>query len=406
MLQAPQSGDDIVTEQEQEWALETLAVRTGHRRTAEQEHSEPIFATSSFVFSSAAEAAARFSGDSQGNIYSRFTNPTVRTFEERLAALEGGECCVATASGMSAILATCMGLLQHGDHIVSSRSVFGSTTMLFNKYLARFGIATDYAILTDLDDWRQRIRPNTRMLFIETPSNPLIEIGDIRALADLAHAHDCLLVVDNCFCTPVLQRPLELGADIVIHSATKYLDGQGRAVGGAVVGDRKRVGEEVFGVLRTAGPTMSPFAAWIFLKGLETLSLRMQAHASGAQRLAEWLEAQPSVARVYYPGLANHPQHALAKRQQTLPGGIVAFDVHGGRDAAWRVIDRTRMLSITANLGDTKTTITHPATTTHARLTPEQRADARIGEGLLRVAVGLEAFDDIRDDLVRGLAGA
>ncbi|MCP5306827.1 MAG: O-succinylhomoserine sulfhydrylase [Chromatiaceae bacterium] len=387
-----------------DWAAATLAIRTGHRRTAEGEHSEPIFATSSYVFGSAAEAAARFSGDSPGNIYSRFTNPTVRAFEERLAALEGGEACVATASGMSAILTTCMGLLQHGDHIVSSRSIFGSTTILFNKYLARFGIATDYATLSDPDDWQRKIRPNTRMLFVETPSNPLTELGDIRALADLAHANGCVLVVDNCFCTPALQRPLELGADIVVHSATKYLDGQGRAVGGAVVGDRKRVGEDIYGVLRTAGPAMSPFAAWIFLKGLETLALRMQAHSANATLLAQWLTDQPGVDAVYFPGLASHPQHALAQRQQTAAGGIVAFDVAGGREAAWRLIDSTRMLSITANLGDVKSTITHPATTTHGRLDAAERAAAGIGDGLVRVAVGLEAFEDIRDDLARGLA--
>ena len=392
-----------MSDNDQEWALETLGVRIGHRRTQEGEHSEPIFATSSFVFDSAAEAAARFSGDSEGNIYSRFTNPTVRIFEERLAAMEGGESCVATASGMSAILATCMGLLEQGDHIVSSRSIFGSTTMLFNKYLKRFGIDTDFADLTDPADWERRIKPQTRMLFVETPSNPLIELGDIRALADLAHRNDCLLVVDNCFCTPALQRPLELGADIVIHSATKYLDGQGRAVGGAVVGDRKRVGEDIFGVLRTAGPTMSPFAAWIFLKGLETLSLRMQAHSANAQLMAEWLGNQPGVSRVHYPGLAGHPQHGLAGAQQKSPGGIVSFDVEGGREAAWRVIDATRMLSITANLGDAKTTITHPATTTHGRLSPEEREAAGIGEGLLRLAVGLEAVEDIQHDLGRGL---
>ncbi len=387
----------------QDWALETLGIRVGHQRTGEAEHSEPIFATSSFVFENAAEAAARFAGTSEGNIYSRFTNPTVHAFEQRLAALEGGEACVATASGMSAILCTCMALLQQGDHMVSSRSIFGSTTMLFNKYLARFGISTDYADLGDPADWERCIKPETRLLFVETPSNPLTELGDIRALADLAQANGCLLVVDNCFCTPVLQRPLALGADIVIHSATKYLDGQGRAVGGAVVGDRKRVGEEVFGVLRTAGPTMSPFAAWIFLKGLETLSLRMQAHSANAQRLAEWLVGRPGVNAVHYPGLEGHPQHALAARQQRLPGGIVAFEVSGGREGAWRVIDATRMLSITANLGDTKTTITHPATTTHGRLSEEERRAAGIGDGLVRVAVGLEAFADIRDDLARGL---
>ncbi len=388
---------------EHDWALETLGIRTGHRRTGEGEHSEPIFATSSFVFRNAAEAAARFGGESEGNIYSRFTNPTVAAFERRLAALEGGECCVATASGMSAILATCMGLLEQGDHIVSSRSIFGSTTVLFNKYLSRFGITTRYADLTDLADWERQITPNTKLLFVETPSNPLTELGDIRALADLAHARGCLLVVDNCFCTPALQRPLALGADIVIHSATKYLDGQGRAVGGAVVGDRKRVGEEVFGVLRTAGPTMSPFAAWIFLKGLETLNLRMQAHSKNAHVLATWLSKQAGVSHVYYPGLADHPQHDLAKIQQTDFGGVVAFEVAGGRETAWRLIDATRMLSITANLGDTKTTITHPATTTHGRLSAEDREAVGIGEGLLRVAVGLESVDDIKADLARGL---
>jgi O-succinylhomoserine sulfhydrylase len=381
----------------------TLAIRTGHHRTAEQEHSEPIFATSSYVFKSAAEAAARFGGEAAGNIYSRFTNPTVAAFEERLAALEGGEACVATASGMSAILATCMGLLQAGDHLVSSRSIFGSTTVLFNKYLSRCGIQTSYAALADLDAWAALIQPSTRLLFVETPSNPLTEMGDIRALADLAHARDCLLAVDNCFCTPALQRPLALGADLVIHSATKYLDGQGRCLGGAVVGDRKRVGEDVFGVLRTAGPTMSPFNAWVFLKGLETLELRMLAHSHAAAGLAEWLVGQPGVARVHYPGLPSHPQHHLVGPQQRGGGGIVAFEVEGGRAAAWRVIDATRMLSITANLGDTKTTITHPASTTHGRLTPEERAAAGIREGLIRIAVGLEDLEDIQDDLARGL---
>ena len=388
---------------EHDWALETLGIRTGHRRTAEGEHSEPIFATSSFVFRNAAEAAARFGGESEGNIYSRFTNPTVAAFEQRLAALEGGECCVATASGMSAILATCMGLLEQGDHIVSSRSIFGSTTVLFNKYLGRFGITTTYADLTDLADWERQITSNTKLLFVETPSNPLTELCDIRALADLAHAKGCLLVVDNCFCTPALQRPLMLGADIVIHSATKYLDGQGRAVGGAVVGDHQRVGEAVFGVLRTAGPTMSPFAAWIFLKGLETLNLRMQAHSKNAHVLATWLSQQAGVRHVFYPGLVDHPQHKLAKAQQTDFGGVVAFEVDGGREKAWQVIDATRMLSITANLGDTKTTITHPATTTHGRLSAEERHAAGIGEGLVRVAAGLEAVEDIKADLARGL---
>lgn len=385
-------------------ALSTLAIRTGHERTPEGEHGEPIFTTSSYVFASAYEAAARFAGDESGNIYSRFTNPTVSAFEKRLAAMEGGECCVATASGMSAILALCMGLLKAGEHIVSSRSIFGSTTILFNKYLTRFGIETSYVPLADPSAWEAAIGPATRLLFVETPSNPLTEMVDIRALADLAHARGCLLVVDNCFCTPALQRPLALGADLVMHSATKYLDGQGRCVGGAVVGDRTLVGEEVFGVLRTAGPTMSPFNAWVFLKGLETLELRMLAHSRNARELADWLQEQPGVDRVYYPGLGSHPQHYLVGTQQRTAGGIVAFDVRGGREGSWRVIDSTRMLSITANLGDTKTTITHPATTTHGRLTDEERETAGIGEGLIRIAVGLEDIEDIKADLKRGLA--
>jgi len=386
-----------------DWDIATRAIRVGHRRTFENEHCEPIFTTSSFVFGSAAEAAARFSGEQPGNIYARFTNPTVRAFEERLAAMEGGEACVATASGMAAILATCMGLLQQGDHLVSSRSIFGSTVVLFDKYLSRFGIQTSYVDLADLAAWEAAIRPETRMLFLETPANPLTTLGDIRALAELAHAHDCLLVVDNCFCTPALQRPLALGADIVVHSATKYIDGQGRALGGAVVGDAKRVGEEVYGVLRTAGPSMSPFNAWIFLKGLETLALRMREHSRNAGQLAEWLAAHPAVERVHYPGLESHPQHALAQRQQEAPGGILSFEVKGGRKAAWSVIDATHLCSITANLGDAKTTITHPATTTHGRLSDEQREQAGITQGLIRIAVGLEAAEDIRNDLARGL---
>ncbi|MEY6433562.1 O-succinylhomoserine sulfhydrylase [Thioalkalicoccus limnaeus] len=381
----------------------TRAIRTGHHRTAEAEHSEPIFATSSYVFASAAQAAARFAGDDPGNIYSRFSNPTVRAFEERLAVLEGGESCVATASGMSAILAVCLGLLQAGDRILSSRSLFGSTTMLFNKYLARFGIATDYVPLSDLAAWAAAIGPRTRLLYCETPSNPLTEMVDIRALADLAHAQACLLVVDNCFCTPALQRPLALGADLVIHSATKYLDGQGRCVGGAVVGDRQRVGEEVFGVLRTAGPSLSPFNAWVFLKGLETLSLRMDAHSRAAAALADWLATHPGVTRVHYPGRPDHPQHHLVGAQMRGGGGIVSFEVAGGQAAAWCLIDATELISITANLGDVKTTITHPATTTHGRLSPPERAEAGITDGLIRIAVGLEDLADIQADLARGL---
>jgi O-succinylhomoserine sulfhydrylase len=384
--------------------FETRAVRAGQQRTHEGEHAEALFLTSSYVFASAAEAAARFSGDQPGNIYSRFTNPTVRSFEQRLAALEGGECCVATASGMAAILATCAALLKSGDHIVSSRSVFGTTTVLFSTYLAKFGIETSFVPLADPEAWEAAVRPETRLLFLETPSNPLTELADIARLAEIARARGCLLVVDNCFCTPALQRPLALGADIVIHSATKYLDGQGRCIGGAVVGDAERVGKEVFGFLRTAGPAMSPFNAWVFLKGLETLTLRMRAHSDNALRLARWLEQQPAVARVYHPGLESHPQHALAIRQQEGFGGIVSFEVRGGKENAWSVIDATRVFSITANLGDAKSTITHPATTTHGRLTPEQRAAAGISDGLIRLAVGLESVADLQADLARGLA--
>ncbi|NIP71887.1 MAG: O-succinylhomoserine sulfhydrylase [Gammaproteobacteria bacterium] len=383
--------------------FDTLAVRAGQVRTQEGEQSEPIFPTSSFVFESAAQAAARFSGSEPGNIYSRFTNPTVRTFERRLAALEGGERCVATASGMSSILATCMGLLKGGDHIVVSRSVFGTTVVLFNNFLAKFGVDTTWVGLDDLDGWERAIRPETRLLFLETPSNPLTGMVDIAALAELAHRRDCLLVVDNCFCTPALQRPLELGADVVIHSATKYLDGQGRCVGGAVIGSEQLVGTEVFAFLRSAGPTLSPFNAWVFLKGLETLRLRMKAHSANALTLARWLETQPGVQRVFHPGLESHPQHELAKRQMTDFGGIVAFELSGGQQAAWRLIDATRMISITANLGDTKTTITHPATTTHGRLSPEERTQAGIGDGLVRIAVGLEDIEDIKADLARGI---
>ena len=393
----------MADKQDQSWAFDTLAVRAGQHRTAEGEHAEPIFATSSYVFESAADAAARFSGEQPGNIYSRFTNPTVRTFEERLAALEGGERCVATASGMSAIYACCAGLLKAGDHIVSSRSLFGSTTLLFTNYLQKFGIQTSFVPLHDLQAWERAIRPETRLLFLETPSNPLTEVADIGALAGLARASECLLVLDNCFCTPALQQPLRLGADIVIHSATKYLDGQGRCVGGAVVGSQAVVGEGVYGFLRTCGPTMSAFNAWVFLKGLETLSIRMQAHCVSAQTLALWLQQQPAVKRVFYPGLPSHPQHELAARQQRGFGGIVAFEVEGGREAAWRLVDATQICSITANLGDTKTTITHPASTTHGRLTPEQRAEAGISDGLIRVAVGLEKIDDLMADLGRGL---
>ena len=385
-----------------EWNLETLAIRAGHDRTQEQEHSEPIFPTSSFVYGSAAEAARKFSGDEPGNVYSRFTNPTVRTFERRLAAMEGGERCVATSSGMAAILSTALALLQAGDEIVASRSLFGSTVSLFDKYLGKFGITTRYVELSDLDAWEAAMTPATRLLFAETPSNPLSEVVDIEALAKLAHRHDALLAIDNCFLTPALQRPLSLGADLVIHSATKYLDGQGRAIGGAVVGRDKEL-EEVFGVVRTCGPCLSPFNAWIFTKGLETLNLRMKAHAASALELARWLDAHPAVEKVHYSGLESHPQHQVASRQQQGFGAVVGVEVKGGREQAWSVVDATRMLSITGNLGDAKTTITHPATTTHGRLSDEQKATAGISENLLRIAVGLENLDDIKADLARGL---
>ena len=389
--------------QELAWEFETLAIRAGHERTNENEHSEALFPTSSFVFKNAAEAAARFGGTEPGNIYARFTNPTVRYFQERLAALEGAESCVATASGMSAILAVMLGLLKTGDHVVCSSSVFGTTTVLLQTYIAKFGIEVSFAKLSDLDAWQAALKPNTRLLFAETPANPLTELVDIAALADIAHRNHSLLVIDNCFCTPALQQPLSLGADIVVHSATKYLDGQGRTLGGAVLGNKDLVGKDVYGVLRSGGVTMSPFNAWVFLKGLETLKIRMQAHCANAQILAEWLTQQSAVKQVFYPGLASHPQHALAKRQQSGFGGVVSFEVKGGQEAAWKVIDSTQMLSITANLGDVKSTITHPATTTHGRLTPEQKAQAGVSDGLVRVSVGLENIQDIQRDLLRGL---
>lgn len=382
-----------------QFGLQTQGVRAGHDRTAYGEHGEPIFMTSSFVFDSAEHAAARFAGEDEGCVYSRFSNPTVAVFQDRLAAMEGGEACVATASGMSAILSTCLALLEQGDEILASKSIFGSTTVLFDKYLSRSGLITKHIALADLDAWQAAITPKTKMLFVETPSNPTTEIVDIRALADIAHQHDCLLVVDNCFCTPALQKPLALGADIVIHSATKFLDGQGRALGGAVVGSQKLVGEEVMGFLRTAGPTMSAFNAWVFIKGLETLKIRMDAHCRSAMELATWLEQQAQVERVYYPGLKSHPQHELAKTQQDGFGGIVSFVVKGGQAGAWQLMNNTQLLSITANLGDAKSTITHPASTTHSRLTVEQRAAVGIEDGLIRIAVGLESIEDIKRDL-------
>ncbi len=384
-----------------QYGIGTRGVRAGQRRTHEGEQSEPIFTTSSFVFDSAEQAAARFSGEEPGNIYSRFTNPTVNTFERRLAALEGGERCVATASGMAAITATCSALLKSGDHILSSNGIFGSTTILFNKYLSRFGIEHSSIPLTDLTRWEASIKPNTRMLFIETPSNPLAEVVDIKALAVIAKRHDCLLVVDNTVCTAALQRPLALGADLVVVSATKYIDGQGRCVGGAVIGNGELI-EDVYGFLRTAGPSMSPFNAWVFMKGLETLKVRMQAHSASALILAKWLETHPAVKQVFYAGLESHLQHKLAAQQQDGFSGLLAFELKGGRDEAWRFINGTALVSITANLGDAKTTITHPATTTHGRLSDEERDIAGIHQGLVRVAVGLEDVEDLQADLQRG----
>ncbi|HRP74595.1 MAG TPA: O-succinylhomoserine sulfhydrylase [Rhodocyclaceae bacterium] len=383
--------------------FDTLSVRSGTLRSQFNEHSEALFLTSSFVFENAAQAAARFSGEEEGNVYARFSNPTVTMMQDRLAALEGGEACIATASGMSAILALVMATMKAGDHIIASLGLFGATQQLFGGILSKFGIETTFVSATDLSAYRRAICPQTRLIFVETPSNPLTEVVDIAAVAAIAHEAGALLAVDNCFCTPALQRPLDLGADVIIHSATKYLDGQGRVLGGAVVGARP-VMDEVFKFLRTAGPCISPFNAWVILKGLETLSIRMQAQSASALLLAQWLEAQAGVVRVHYPGLASHRQHDLAMRQQKLGGAIVSFEVKGGREEAWRVVDATRMISITANLGDTRTTITHPASTTHGRLSADARAAAGIGEGLLRIAVGLETFADIRDDLARGLA--
>lgn len=382
--------------------LDTLAIRAGQHRSAEGEHSEPIVTTSSYVFDSAAHAAARFSGEDPGNVYSRYTNPTVRTFEERIAALEGAEAAVATSSGMAAILSTCMALLKSGDHIVSSRSIFGTTTMLFTKYMAKFGVEVSFVSPLNVEEWAKAIKPNTRLMFTETPSNPLSEIADLSALSALAKSRDCIFAVDNCFCTPALQKPLEFGADLVIHSATKYLDGQGRCVGGVVVGNRELV-DEVVGFLRSCGPTMSAFNAWVFLKGLETLRLRMDAHSANALALAQWLEEQSDVERVYYAGLDSHPQKALAEKQQRGFGGVLSFEVKGGRDEAWRFIDATAICSLTANLGDVKTTIVHPATTTHGRLTDEQRLESGIKKNLIRIAVGLEDIVDLKTDMQRGL---
>jgi O-succinylhomoserine sulfhydrylase len=385
------------------YEIATKGVRAGTARTEFQEHSEALFLTSSFVFKNAKQAAARFAGEDAGMVYTRYTNPTVAVFQDRLAALEGAESCVATASGMAAILTTALVHLKSGDHVVCSNAVFGATIQLFNNVLSRFGVETTYVSPTKVDEWERAIRRNTKLLFLETPSNPLTEISDIAALSGVAKKAGVLLAVDNVFCTPALQRPLALGADIVIHSATKYLDGQGRVIAGAVCGSKKLVGDPMTVFLRNAGPTLSPFNAWVVLKGLETLELRMLAQSAAALELARWLESHPKVARVHYPGLPSHPQHELAQRQQRASGSVVSFEVKGGRTAAWRVIDSTRLVSVTANLGDVRTTIIHPASTTHGRISPEARAAAGISEGLIRVAVGLEALADLKDDLARGL---
>lgn len=386
--------------------LNTQAVRVGQVRSAEGEHNDPIHLTSSFVFDSAAHAAARFSEEEPGNVYSRFTNPTVRTFEQRLAALEGAQHAVATGSGMGAILSTCLGVLKAGDHVLAADSLFGSSISLFKNILGNFDISTDFVPVSDRQAWRAGLRPNTRILFAESPTNPLAELADIAALADIAHDANALLVIDNCYCTPVLQRPISLGADLVVHSGTKYIDGQGRCVGGAVVTNDQKLRDAIHGIVRTGGTSLSPFNAWVFLNGLETLGVRMRAHSASGLALAQWLETQQGVKRVLYPGLASHPQHELAARQQSAFGGIVAFELDGARDEAFAFIDATQWLSITANFGDTKSTITHPASTTHGRLKPEERQQAGIGDALIRVSTGLEDIDDIIAEMQRGLRGA
>jgi O-succinylhomoserine sulfhydrylase len=380
------------------WKFDTQAIRAGSLQSEFGENSEAIFLTSSYVFDSSAQAAARFAGTEPGNIYSRFTNPTVTMFQDRLAALEAAEACVATSSGMSAILSTIMGLCSAGDHIVASRSIFGTTVQLFSNILKRWGLEVTFVSLTNLNEWEEAIQKNTKLFFVETPSNPLTEVTDIKALSNIAHQKEIKLIVDNCFCSPALQRPLLLGADIIIHSATKYIDGQGRCLGGAVLSDKKTI-EPIYQFLRSAGPTMSAFNAWVFLKGLETLSVRMDAHSKNALHLASWLESQPQVDRVYYPGLASHPQHTLALKQQKSGGAIVSFEVKGGQKEAWSLIDSTKLISITANLGDVKSTITHPATTTHSRVSPEERQKAGIKDNLVRIAVGLEDIEDLKADL-------
>ena len=383
--------------------FETLAIREGLIRGFEQEHSDPIYATSSFVFESAEQAAATFSGERDGNTYSRFSNPTVSVFEKRLAALEAGEDCVATSSGMSAILTLCLTVLKTGDHVVCSRNVFGSTVGLFNNILTKLGIDVSFVSLRDLRDWQAAVTPKTKLFFCETPSNPICEVGDIRQIAEIAHGANALLAVDNCFCTPALQKPLELGADVVMHSATKYLDGQGRVLGGALVGGAELMAD-VRAFVRVCGPSMSPFNAWVFSKGLETLQLRMDAHSARAMTLANWLVSHDKVSKVNYCGLKTHPDHELAKSQQSAFGGVLSFEVIGGQAEAWAFINSTRLMSLTANLGDVKTTICHPASTTHGRLSDEQKQEAGITSSLIRIAVGLEDVSDIIADCERGFS--
>ncbi len=390
----------------QDYRPDTLGVRAGGLRSDFGEHSESLVLTASFVFASAAEAARRFANEEPGNIYSRFTNPTVSMFQSRLAALEGAPSCVATATGMAAVATTALGLLSAGDHVVAARGVFGTVVPLLNQILGRFGVETTWVPASDLDAWRAALRPRTRLLFAETPSNPVCEIVDISGLAAIARDAGAVLAIDNCMCSPALQRPIALGADLVVHSATKYLDGQGRVLGGAIAGRADLVEGPLFNFVRTAGPALSPFNAWVCLKGMETLRLRVEAQSACALELARWLEAHPKVERVNFPGLESHPQHALAMRQQSAGGPVLSFVVRGGREAAWRVVDGTRLLSITANFGDTKSTICHPASTTHGRLPVAEREAAGVVEGLLRVAAGLEDAGDIREDLERGLAAA
>ena len=389
--------------------LDTLAVRTAVIKSQYGENSEALYLTSSFVQPDAATAARRFAGEEEGYTYSRFGNPTVTSMEQRLAALEGTEACIGTSSGMAAIMLMCMGLLKAGDHVICSQSVFGSTIRLIGGEFGKFGVQSSFVSQTNVEQWQAAIQPNTRLLFAETPTNPLTDVCDIQALADLAHAAGALLAVDNCFCSPALQQPVKLGADLIIHSGTKYLDGQGRVIAGALCTTQKRIDEKFMPVMRSAGMTLSPFNAWVVLKGMETLSIRMKAQSDNALQLANWLEAQPQVARVYYPGLKSHPQHALAMRQQSgIGGAVVSFDVKAGdpaqaRQRAFHVIDSTQVCSITTNLGDTKTTICHPASTSHGRITEAQRQAAGIGQGLVRVAVGLENIEDMKADLARGL---